>query len=106
MMIRRGWSQEYGKQKFDVEVDETDLHRELAEHGAHNPLAVAAGMTVKQAYTVLDSLAMMIVHDTLRRRGEDPEAQQAKAARYQEHVDSVLERAIAEYDTELEPAAP
>jgi hypothetical protein len=32
MLIKTGWQNDYGKQKFDIELNEIDLGRILAEH--------------------------------------------------------------------------
>jgi len=53
--IRKGWSTEYAKTKFDVEVDETDLQR-LCDTWEIS-LAYRAKLTTEQVFTILDSLA-------------------------------------------------
>jgi len=55
MEIRKGWSTEYAKTKFDVTVDETDLQRlrdtwEISQ-------AYRAKLTTEQVFAILDSLA-------------------------------------------------
>jgi hypothetical protein len=39
MEIRVGWATEYGRSKFDVSVDETDLARLCREHGISSSFA-------------------------------------------------------------------
>jgi hypothetical protein len=79
MMVRRGWSIDYAKKKFDVELDENDLQRMLAERGVPDPAALAARMSTHHVYLALDAEAMAFVHDTLRRMalelGKNDEAQ-------------------------------
>ncbi len=48
MKVRKGFSTEYAKNKFDVEVDEADLTRMLAEHQI--PPELAPRVTVLMAF--------------------------------------------------------
>lgn len=83
MLIRRGWSLDYAKHKFDVEMDETDLLRMLASREVPDPVKLAAGMPTEDVYLALDADAMAFVHDTLRK--DAPEGSQDR----QGHADKV-----------------
>jgi hypothetical protein len=49
MIIKTGWQNDFGKQKFDVELNETDLARILAEAG----ISPDAGLTSLEAFRLL-----------------------------------------------------
>jgi hypothetical protein len=57
MKVKRGWATDFGKIRFDVEVDETDLLRMLTEHGAADPRAVAARMDTFDVFRIMDAEA-------------------------------------------------
>jgi hypothetical protein len=80
MKIKRGWSLDYGKFRFDVEVDETDLLRILAELGASDPAKVSASMTAIDVYLVMDHEAQAFTHHSLAKSEPDKSADHYAAA--------------------------
>lgn len=54
MEVKRGWSTDYGKNRFDVEVGETDLLRILASHGCTDPEGTASRMDTWDVFRILD----------------------------------------------------
>jgi hypothetical protein len=74
MKIKRGWSTDYGKHRFDVEVEEADLLRILAELGASDPATVSAGMTAIDVYLAMDHEAQAFAHHSLAKTEPDDAA--------------------------------
>jgi len=68
MNIIRGWSVKYGDQKFSVMVEEVDLLRMLAERGAEDPGAVAAGITTQDVYLIMDAEAQAFTFHSLAKQ--------------------------------------
>lgn len=62
MRIKRGWSTDFGKTRFDIEVDETDLLEMLAEQGAEAPEAVRATMRRMDVFLTMDAEATAYEH--------------------------------------------
>jgi hypothetical protein len=91
MRIKRGWSTDFGKNRFDAEAEETDLLRVLAEAGFDDPAKIAAEMKASDVYRVLDAEVMGYVHDTLRKH-EKPKAEEhlAKIREYRAERDRIL----------------
>jgi hypothetical protein len=80
MRIKRGWSLDYGKYRFDVEADETDLLRTLAELGAADPAKVSAAMSPIDVYLALDHEAQAFAHHALAKAEPDKSAEHYAAA--------------------------
>jgi hypothetical protein len=101
MRIKRGWSTDYGKNRFDAEVEEADLLRVLAEAGFGDPAKIAAEMKASDVYRVLDAEVMSYVHDTLRKH-EKPKAAEhsARVREYRAERDAILARYRPESDVE------
>jgi len=77
MMIRAGWTiPPYGRQKFDIEVDETDLARLVREAGAPDAEAACQSLTTLQAFELLNREADYWAARTAADKGvlEDDEA--------------------------------
>jgi hypothetical protein len=53
MKVRKGFSTDYAKNKFDVEIDEADLARLLPEHG----FPPETKLTTLQAFRLADTLS-------------------------------------------------
>lgn len=83
MLVRRGANTKFGNRKFDIETDETDLRRMLAEGGAEDPEAVAARMPTKDVYLALDHEAQAFLHSALR--DLEPEEKQVHAEAAKRH---------------------
>jgi hypothetical protein len=49
MIIKTGWQNDFGKQKFDIELNETDLARILADGG----IAPDAALTSLEAFRLM-----------------------------------------------------
>jgi len=65
IVVSRGWSSDYAKRKFGIELDMADLIKILAEARFPDPEHTAAAMTIGDVFDVLDNQAMMFVHYTL-----------------------------------------
>ena len=63
MKVRSGWSSEYAKKKFDVELDETDLFRIIT--GAGLPEHAVGEVTLREAFDILHTSAEIIARETL-----------------------------------------
>ena len=101
MKIKRGWSLDYGKERFDAEAEECDLLRVLAEAGFEDPEKTAAAMTAPDVYRVLDAEVMMFVHDTLRKAEKPKDAEhRARMAEHRAERDAIL----AKYRPAPDPA--
>lgn len=91
MMVRRGWAYDYGKQKFDVEMTETDLARLFIEHGMA-PGAVfdpaGSGPTLYEMFQIMDAHVQAISKTTesVYLAGRDPELAGQLRAQVAEHV--------------------
>jgi hypothetical protein len=83
MRIKRGWSTDFGKTRFDIEVDETDLLEMLAEQGAENPEATRASMRRMDVFRVMDAEATAYEHAAvLSRTPEGSEEARALTANF------------------------
>jgi hypothetical protein len=95
MRINRGWAVDYGKKRFDVTVEEVDLLRLLADHGAEDPAKTSAGMTVQDVYLVMDAEAMIFVCHSLARQEPAQKAEHKQALdKYTDVRDGVLDRHV------------
>ena len=67
MRVRSGWSSEYAKKKFDVEMDENDLTRMLLDNGIsqeyHDKISVAERFRVLYCEVEIISRATLFVYD-------------------------------------------
>jgi hypothetical protein len=63
--VRSGWSTDYGHEKYDVELDETDLSRILITGGI--PLEAQARLSPTEAHTLLYCSAEIIARMALAR---------------------------------------
>lgn len=99
MRIKRGWSTDFGKNRFDAEAEEADLLRILAGAGAPDPAKTAAEMLASDVYRVLDAEVMAYVRDTLRKH-EPPKAEEHVAAlrRYRAERDAILAKYLPKSD--------
>lgn len=101
MEIGRGWATDYGKNRFDVRADETDLLRVLAEAGFEDPVKTAASMKSSDVMRALDAELMMYVHFTLSKHEHPKEAEHlAKMRDYRAARDAILARYRPEPDAE------
>ena len=100
MEIKRGWATDYGKNRFDVSADETDLLRILAENGFEDPVKTAAAMKSSDVMQVLDAELMIYVHFTLSKH-EVPKRDDhlADMKRFRGERDAIL----AKYRPSAEP---
>lgn len=94
MRIKRGWSTDYGQNRFDAEAEETDLLRVLTEAGFEDPEAVAACMKASDVMRVLDAEVMSYVHFTLA--SHEPPKRDDHLAKVREHV-AARDRILAKY---------
>jgi hypothetical protein len=62
MIVRSGWSSEYARQKYDVEVDMDDLRRLLADNGVK---AQPEDMSVDDVHVLLWTTAEILARRTL-----------------------------------------
>jgi hypothetical protein len=86
MEVNNGWSEDYGKVRFDVTAQEVDLLRMLAERGVEDPVAVASRMTTQDVYKALDNDGMAFVHHSRgMREPEDSAARQGHMIKVREH---------------------
>lgn len=65
MMVRAGWSTEYARDKYDVELDETDLARILGDAGI--PAEAQSSLKLREAHTLLYCSAEIIAREALVR---------------------------------------
>jgi hypothetical protein len=113
MRIKRGWSTDFGKTRFDVEIDEDDLLRMLVEQGAEDPAAVRAAMRSMDAFRVMDAEAAAYEHmAVLSRTPEGSEEAAALTLKFRAHRGE-RNRLIAKYlpppagdEAAAPPAAP
>jgi hypothetical protein len=105
MELGRGWATDYGKNRFDVRADETDLLRILAEAGFENPGKAAAAMKSSDVMQALDAELMQYVHFTLSKH-EKPKAAEhlARMREFRAERDAILARYRPEPDAEPVPA--
>jgi hypothetical protein len=90
MEIRHGWATEYGKDKFDVSVDETDLERLCNEYGIAP--AFQSQLTSEMVFTLLDTLARYLsLREAVRMTGDDAGAKHAAVTRAQQGKNVHLE---------------
>ena len=91
MESTRSWAKDYGKRRYDVTVQEVDLHRMLAERGA-DP-AVADRMTTWDVQMVMDHEAMTFLHWSLSRESDEPaDEHKAKAKSHRDARDLILDK--------------
>lgn len=101
MNIKRGWSTDFGKNRFDAEAGEEDLLRILAEAGFEDPAKTAAAMKASDVYLVLDAEVMSYTHHTLSKHEQPKEAEHlADMKRYRAERDAVLARYRQQPDAE------
>lgn len=82
MRVKRGWSTDFGKARYDVEVDETDLLRMLADYGDEDPASTAARMSTQSVMQIMDAEAMAFVHFSLSKH--EPAQAEAHLAKVKE----------------------
>ena len=91
MRERSGWSTEYAREKFDVEVDDNDLDRLLAEWQI-DP-AYQAKVTTVMRHQALSSLANWLAAAELARfleqRGEPGTTATHAETAYRKHVEAM-----------------
>jgi hypothetical protein len=63
--LDRGWNTDFGKRKYGVHMDRSDLLDLLAERGAADPEKTAAAMTTWDRHEALDHWAQMLMYRTL-----------------------------------------
>jgi hypothetical protein len=63
MIVRSGWSSEYAKKKYDVELDEGDLLRILTEAGL--PGIARGTLTLGEVHAILWCTAEILARQTL-----------------------------------------
>lgn len=104
MRVKRGWSTDFGRERFDAEAEECDLLRILAEAGAADPEKTAAAMKASDVYLVLDAEVMMFVHHTLS-KAEPPKASEhlAKMGVHRAARDAILAKYVPALAPEPEP---
>jgi hypothetical protein len=96
MRVKRGWATDFGKTRFDVEVDETDLLGMLAERGCDDPEAARKAMPGKHAYQIMNAEAMTFVHHSLAKQEAAQGAQHmAKAAEFIAERNALLDKYTA-----------
>jgi hypothetical protein len=106
MMVKRGWSLEYGKRKFDVGVDESDLLRMIAERTdsgpeAENPEKVAARMAQHHVFLAMDAEAQAWVSYSLAEQEPgQAEVHKATAAKHRAARNTIIDH----YVVKAEPA--
>jgi hypothetical protein len=93
MKIKRGWATDFGKVRFDVEVDEYDLRRMLAARGIEDPEALSATMRTADVEAIMDAEAMTFVHMSLAKQEPgSKDAHEKKAAEYRAERNRVLDK--------------
>lgn len=65
MDIDRGWNTDFGKRKYAVHLDRSDLLDLLAERGADDPEKTAAAMSTWDRHEALDNWGQMLMYRTL-----------------------------------------
>jgi len=91
MKVKRGWATDFGKIRFDVEVDETDLLRMLTAHGCTTPEETAATMDTYVVFRILDAEAQAYVAATLARQEPGTaETHRAQAGAWRTQRDKLL----------------
>ena len=80
MRIKRGWAVDYGKTRFDVEVDEVDLLRMLTAHGCTTPGETAARMDTYVVFRIMDAEAQAYVAASLLQQEPGNAAEHRQAA--------------------------
>jgi hypothetical protein len=104
MESTRSWAKDYGKRRYDVTVQEVDLHRLIAERDA-DPVAVAAGMTTWDVQMIMDHEAMTFLHWSLSREPDEPaEEHKAKASAHRAARDQVLDKYVPRKPADEVPA--
>jgi hypothetical protein len=68
MEIKDGWATDWGKVRFDVLVEETDLLRMLAARGVEDPAACAARMTTGDVFGIMSAEAAAFRHVSLAKQ--------------------------------------
>ena len=86
MLIRKGWSTEYARARFDVSVDEADLESLCIEHGI-DP-AYRARMTPVMKYLLLNELCEWLsVSESIRvLEGAEQQSAQQRAGEAQQRL--------------------
>lgn len=59
MRVKVGWNTEFGRDKFDIFLDEDDLHRLLHDNG-FDPDVALARLTTPEAFEILKREAQML----------------------------------------------
>lgn len=95
MEIKRGWATDFGKIRFDVQVDETDLKRMLTAHGCTTPEETAATMDTYAVFRILDAEAQAYVSASLaRQEPANAEAHRAQAGAWRSQRDKLLTQVL------------
>jgi hypothetical protein len=93
MRVKRGWATDFGKVRFDVEVDETDLLGMLAEQGCDDPEATRKIMPGKHVYRIMNAEALTFVHHSLaKQEPAQAEEHMAKAGEHRAERDELLSK--------------
>jgi hypothetical protein len=71
MLLRNGWNTSMGRQKFDVEVSETDLVRILHEAGVEDAAGTVLTMPTRDVFLILQCEAEIWATMGLRRLAPD-----------------------------------
>jgi hypothetical protein len=80
MEIRIGWATDYGKNKWDIAVQETDILRMLFERGVADPEQVRLRMTTTDVGRIMDAEGKWFVHFSLAKAEPEQRGQHAAAA--------------------------
>lgn len=95
MKIKRGWATDFGKVRYDVEVDETDLLRMLADYGDEDPAATAARMSTQNVMQIMDAEAMSFVHFSLsKHEPAQAETHLGKVKEFRAERDALLDKYV------------
>lgn len=78
MQVRAGWNTEYGRDKFDVTMEEADLHRVLIEYGI--PVEVANTFPATIVFKIMWVEAEIFSQATLARKADSKALREAAAA--------------------------
>jgi hypothetical protein len=95
MKVRRGWATDFGKIRFDVEIEEVDLVALLVMHGCTDPEGVRRRMDPYDAARIMDCEAQFYVAYSLSKQEPgNAKMHEAAAAAHKVARDKILTRIL------------
>jgi hypothetical protein len=93
MEVKDGWATDFGKVRWDVLVQEIDLHRMLIARGVEDPVALAARMTTGDVEEIMANEAAAFRHVSLaKQEPAQREAHMAKVVEYRGLRNGLLDK--------------